>query len=256
MKTRVWKTLLGILVFVALTVLGVSGYTMARYLKTSPRFEVEKVAVAGLRRVEKSQVLARAGLPNTVNVFSVNLGEVRQRIERLKWVRYATVQRILPSTISIQIVERQPVGLARIRGEIYQFDPQAELLEPERGEGVNFPILDGLRTDDSNINLRKVELYLRVMDELHGQNELSEVHINDIGEVSVVSLSEPLLVNLGQDNFKARWGRYLQLREQIQRDYPETVQVDFRFKDQVILKMNADAPEEQKVVWDVEKKSL
>ena len=256
MKKRVWKTLLGILVLVSLTVFGVGAYSLTRYLKTSPRFEVGKVAVAGLRRVERSQVLARAGLPNTLNVFSVNLAEVRERIERLKWVRYATVQRILPNTISIQIVERQPVGLARIRGEIYQFDAQAELLEPERGEGVNFPILDGLRAEVSEVNLKKVELYLRVMDELHGQNELSEVHINDIGEVSVVSLSEPLLVNLGQDDFKARWERYLQLRAQIQRDFPETVQVDFRFKDQVILKMNADAPDEQKVVWDVEKKSL
>jgi len=256
MKTKVWKSMLGILALVALTVAGLGAYTLTRYLKTSPRFEVARVAIAGLKRVEKSQVLARAGLPDTVNVFSVNLGEVRARIERLKWVRFATVQRILPGTISIQIVERQPVGLARIRGEIYQFDGQAELLEPERGEGVNFPILDGLKPEGSDTNLKKVGLYLRIIDELHGQNELSEVHINDIGEVSVVSLSEPLLVNLGQDDFKERWERYLQLRAQIQRDYPEAVQVDFRFKDQVILKTNADGPDEQKVVWDVEKKSL
>jgi cell division protein FtsQ len=256
MKRKVWKSLLGVLALVVLTVSGVGAYTLARYFKTSPRFEVARVPIAGLKRVEKAQVRARAGLPDAVNVFSVDLNSVRERIEQLKWVRYATVQRILPNTISIQIVERQPVGLARIRGELFQFDAQAELLEPERGGGVNFPILDGLRAEDSNANLNKVGLYLRVMDELHGQNELSEVHINDIGEVSVISLSEPLLVNLGQDEFKERWERYLQLRAQIQRDYPEAVQVDFRFKDQVILKTNADAPDEQKVVWDVEKKSL
>lgn len=256
MKTKVWKSLVVVLAVIVLVVTGVGAYTFVRYLRTSPRFGVQKISVAGLKRVERSQVLTRAGFSETVNVFSVDLGEVRERIERLKWVRYATVQRILPSTISIQIIERQPVGLARIRGELFQFDPQAELLEPDRGEGVSFPILDGLRPEASDLNLKKVGLYLRILDELHGQNELSEVHINDNGEVSVVSLSEPLLVNLGQDDFKVRWERYLQLRAQIQRDYPEVVQVDFRFKNQVILKMNADAPDEQKVVWDVEKKSL
>ena len=33
-----------------------------------------------------------------------------------------TVQRVLPDKIIIKVVEREPIGLARIRGEIYQFD--------------------------------------------------------------------------------------------------------------------------------------
>lgn len=256
MKSKIWKWLLGISAVVVLAVVGLGAYSLVRYLRTSPRFEVRRLSVAGLKRVEERQVRARAGLPHTSNVFSVNLEEVRERIEGLKWVRYATVLRVFPDTISIQIVERQPVGLARIRGEMFQFDAEAELLDQGHAAGVNFPILDGLKAEDSDVNRRKVNLYLRMMDELHGQDELSEVHINDAGEVSVVSLSEPLLVNLGQDDFRTRWGHYLQLRAQIQRDYPEAVQADFRFKNQVILKTKADAPDEQKVVWDVEKKSL
>ena len=34
-------------------------------------------------------------------------------------------------------------------------------------------------------NQKKVDLYLRIMEELHGQSELSEIHINDAVEVSV-----------------------------------------------------------------------
>jgi hypothetical protein len=51
---------------------------------------------------------------------------------------------------------------------------------------------------------------------------------------------------------------YLRLRSQIQRDYPDAVQVDFRFANQVVLKMKPDTSDdhEEKVVWGVEKKSL
>ena len=80
--------------------------------------------------------------------------------------------------------------------------------------------------------------------------------MNNDGEVSVVSLSEPLLVNLGASEFRTRWGRYLQLKTQIQEDYPEAVQVDFRFENQVILKTKTDASDERKVTWDVKRKSL
>lgn len=244
---------------VAVAVLGLLGwgsYTVIHYLRTSPRFELEKVAVAGLKRVEVSEVLARADLPDGENLFSVDLDEVRERIEALKWVRFATVQRVLPDTIGIRIVEREPVGLARIRGAILQFDAEGELLEKDRGSGVNGPILDGLKAKDIEGNRQKVALYLKIMEDLHGESELSEVHINDAGEVSVVSSSDPLLVHLGASDFRARWGKYLQLRTRIQQEYPDAVQVDFRFKDQVILKMKPEDPDQQKVVWDAGKRSL
>ena len=130
-----------------------------------------------------------------------------QRVEGLTWVRFATVQRVLPDTISIKIVEREPVGLAQNpwRDLSVRCDrPSCSIRIAERG--VNFPILDGLEVDDTEANQKKIDLYLRIMEDLHGQNELSEIHINDAGEVSVVSLSDPLLVNLGAERIQGPVG--------------------------------------------------
>jgi cell division protein FtsQ len=257
MKAKIWKSFLVISSLGVLMAGGYASYIVAHYLHTSPRFEVTNVVVAGLKRVEQAQVNGQAKLPDGANIFSVDLDGVRERVEALKWVRFATVQRIFPDTISIAVVEREPVGLALIRKEILQFDTEAELLERDQGAGINVPILNGLKPGDLAGNKKKVALYSQIMEDLHGRTELSEIHINDEGEVSVVSLNEPLLVNLGTENFRARWGLYLRFRSQIQKEYPEAVQVDFRFANQVILRMKADVPEtEEKVVWGEEKKSL
>jgi hypothetical protein len=48
--------------------------------------------------------------------------------------------------------------------------------------------------------------------------------------------------------------RYLQLKPQIQQQYPAAVRVDLRFKNQVIVKMKDDAGE--KVVWGAKKNTL
>jgi len=254
MKAKIWKALQVITIVAALSLLGGVSYTIVKYLRTSPRFEVKKVLVLGWKRVTETQVLTQADVPDKANVLSVDLAGIRERVEQLQWVRYAIVQRVFPDTITIKIVEREPVGLARIRGQVYQFDTDGAVLDYDPSTGVNYPILDGLQPKDRPGNLRRVDLYSRVLKELKSQHEVSEVHINEADEVSVVLSEEPLLINLGVDDFHSRWIRYLKQKPQIQQ-FPEAVEVDLRFKD-TIVKMRTEDAVEEKVIWDVAKKSL
>jgi cell division protein FtsQ len=245
-----------ILAVAALAALGWGSYATVVYLRTAPRFEVQALSVEGLKRVEESQVLAKAAFDSGANVFHVNLNEIRERVEGLDWVRYASVQRVLPNRIIINIVEREPIGLTRIRGQIYQFDVDAKILDLDRGDGASFPILDGLRPGDRAGNVNKVATYRNVLEEL-GQASLSEVHINDSGEVTIVSSSDPVVINLGATEFRARWIKYLQLQPQIQQLYPQAVRVDLRFKNQVIIKLMTDGDEaSEKIVWGAKKNTL
>jgi cell division septal protein FtsQ len=259
MKAKIWKALKIIALVTILSVVGGSAYTTIHFLRTSPRFEVKKVVVLGWRRETESQILTRADVPNKANVFSVDLDAIRERVEQMQWVRNAIVERVLPDTITVKVVEREPVGLAMLDGKIYQFDTEAAVLDYDPSSGVNFPILDGLQPHDKSGNLRRVDLYTRVLKELQGQTELSEVHINDADEVSVLLSGDPTEVSLGVGDFRARWLKYLELRPQIQAQYPSAVRVDFRFQGQYIVCVEADkcGPTDEKVVWDVaEKKSL
>jgi cell division protein FtsQ len=234
--------------------LGWIAYRGVHYLRTAPQFEVKKLSVAGVKHVSVNQVLAKAGFEVGTNVFAVDLAEIRERVEQLQWVRHALAERVLPDQIIIKVVEREPIGLARIRGEIYQFDIDATILEPDPAAGANFPILDGLSPADRPGNLKRVQIYREVLEQL-SPNSLSEIHIDNASEVSVVSTSDPLIVSLGTNDFRNRWVRYLQLKPQIQQRYPQALRVDLRFKNQVIIKMKDDQAAEN-IPWDIEKKTL
>lgn len=251
------KTLVAVtslLFVICLIPIGWSAYSAIEYFTTDSRFEVQKLAVSGLKRVEENQVLAKASFEVGTNLFHVKLDRIRERVEELPWVRHALVERVLPDKIIIKIVEREPIGLARIKGEVFQFDMDARILDPDPVSGSSFPILDGLRMDDHKGNLEKVDLYRRVVEDL-GQTALSEIHINNSQEVTVVSASDPLLVNLGTVDFRSRWIKYLQLKPQIQRQYPQAVRVDLRFRNQVIVRMRDDETSEN-IVWGVKKNTL
>src|SRR5215831_7250580 len=248
------KSLVVVASFLCVIPIGWAAYSAVVFLTTDARFEVQKLSVSGLKRVEENQVLAKAGFEVGTNVFRVKLDRVRQRVEELPWVRYATVERVLPDKIIIKVVERDPIGLGRINGEVFQFDADAKILDPDPETLSSFPILDGLRMGDHKNNLQKVEMYRKVLEDV-GQTALSEVHINDSQEVTVVSASDPVIVNLGAVDFRGRWIKYLQLKPQIQQQYPQAVRVDLRFRNQVIVRMNEDDSSEN-IVWGVKKNTL
>jgi cell division protein FtsQ len=258
MKTKLVRLMQILIFMLGLAGLGWGSYTFAHYLRTAPRFEVKALAISGLngplKRVTEDQVAGRAEFDVGTNVFRVDLTAIRERVESLQWVRYAIVQRVLPDQIMVKVGERDPIGLARIGGEVYQFDADATILDVDV-TSETFPILDGLRTRDGKANVKKVEIYRKVVEDL-GQSELSEIHINDASEVSVVSASDPMVVTLGTTDYRTRWIKFLQLKTQIQQQYPQAVRIDLRFKNQVIVRMKDDENSGEQVIWGGEKKTL
>jgi cell division protein FtsQ len=250
-KVKIFKLIKFLVLTTFLISLGWTVYATAHYLRTSPRFEVRQLSVSGLHRVSESEVIERANFDLGTNAFAVDLEQMRQRIERLQWVRHAEVRRNLPNEICIKVTERSPVGLAQIDGQTYEFDDEAVILERDKVSLASFPILEGLQPGDSEGNKQKVELYKKVRDAL-GDSELSEVHIDGRGDVSIVGASDRLLVSIGGEDFRARWVKYKELKPQIELQYPDAVRIDLRFKNQVIVRMQGD----NKVIWDGEKKLL
>lgn len=247
---------------VFLVVLGVFGwgmYNAVLYAHSTESLQIRNVQVRGERRVTESEILARvAGVPGS-NALAVRLDEVRIAVERLGWVRHATVHRVWPNELAISVVEREAVALARIDGMIVQADADGVILPLDPLADTGVPILDGLARPaaevDTAANAEKVAVYQRVLDELGGET-LSEVHVSDAGDVSVVPIDDPIVVDLGDEDHASRWARYQTLKTLIQAEYPEATRIDLRYRDQVIIhQVDEDAPTE-KIIWGDETKLL
>jgi cell division septal protein FtsQ len=250
-KLRKWSWIAAGLA--GLFLLGWISFAVTRYLRSAELFAVQQVSVAGVERLKENEVIAAAELQSGANIFAVDMDAVRDRVEKLRRVQHALVQRILPDQIVIKVFERVPSGAAVIRGEVYQFDDDGVLLEPGPGTG-SFAILHGLKSTNPAANRTKIDLYRKVLRELEPEASFSEVHVNDRGEVSVVASDMPQIVDLGTEAFKERWLSYVRLKPEIEK-LPKAARVDLRFKDQVIVKMNSGEAEER-VVWGAEKNSL
>jgi cell division protein FtsQ len=85
-------------------------------------FRVEQVDVVGREQTDPKALLAAAGLRRGDPILAFDPEGARQRIEGLPWVASAAVERRLPNTIAITIVERKPIALWQHNGKIALID--------------------------------------------------------------------------------------------------------------------------------------
>lgn len=90
-------------------VLGVR-FGARRLFFDNPDYRLAKIEVQTDGTLQREQVLASADVREGVNIFSVNLADVHDRLQQLPQVDEVQVLRNMPGEILIQIAERKPVA--------------------------------------------------------------------------------------------------------------------------------------------------
>jgi cell division septal protein FtsQ len=127
-----WK----LVAFAALCAAGYAGAREAakRLFFENLDYQVKAIQLQTNGTLQREQVLKTADLHEGANIFSVNLGRVRDRIQQLPQVDDVEVMRKLPGEIEIRIVERKPVAWITSETEITDpFVSDAAFLVGARG---------------------------------------------------------------------------------------------------------------------------
>ena len=111
-RGRTRRRRLVVVSLVVLTVLTVG----ALLLLHSPVFGARVVTVKGSVHTPPAEVIAVAGLAGHPPLIDMDPGQSAARLERLPWIRTATVNRQWPDGVSVTITERVPVAVVATAG--------------------------------------------------------------------------------------------------------------------------------------------
>lgn len=90
--------------------------------------ELKDVLVEGRKRTERSVVLETLGVVRGQPILAFDPHAAKARLERLPWIRGATVERRLPDVIHVRLVERQPLARWQNQGRIAVIDRRGEVI--------------------------------------------------------------------------------------------------------------------------------
>jgi cell division protein FtsQ len=89
---------------------------------------VADVRVEGREATDRNTILAALGAAPGAPILAVDPSRAREQIEKLPWVHSAVVERRLPDTIYIRLVERKPLALWQHGGKLDLIDREGAVI--------------------------------------------------------------------------------------------------------------------------------
>jgi cell division protein FtsQ len=235
----------------------VGAYHGTRFLLYSPSMLLlrpEQIELTGNHVVTREAVLKQFVEDRNRSVLRMSLDLRRSQLEQIPWIESATVERILPNRIRIELTERTPIAFVRNGDEVALIDPHGVILDRPRDADFQFPIVSGVSEDlPRDQREKRIELYQEFMKDIElvrgGSSEnVSEVDLSVPRDVRVVmtGLASPtdpqaVTVHFGSGDFSGKYKMLVDNFAQWQAHTGHVQSIDLQYARQVVVNPDSSA---------------
>lgn len=162
-------------------------------LSADAGFIVENILVEGREYTDPDVLLAVINVGQGDPLLLLDPAEAKEQIERIGWVKTARVERRMPDTIYVHLVEREPVALWQRYGAVSLVDSEGELITNQGLEDFkDLPMVLGHNAPKKTGDLMAMLGQATVLKDMLDRAELIDNRRWDlhIGEGRVIKLPE------------------------------------------------------------------
>ena len=234
-----------------------AAYYGAQFLLYSPSMlllKPDQIEVTGNHIVSREAVLQQFVHDRNRSVLSVPLEARRGQLEQIPWVESASVQRILPNRLRIELTERTPVAFARSGNELGLIDAHGVILDRPRGEELHFPIVTGVSEevprDQREKRMQAYEEFIKDIDLVRSgsSDRVSEIDLSSPKDLRVVmtglanpSDSQAVTIHFGSSEFTGKYKMLIDNFSQWQANAGRVQSIDLQYSRQVVVNPDTSA---------------
>jgi len=228
-----------------------AAYYGAQFLLYSPSMlllKPDQIEVNGNRIVTREAVLQQFVHDRNRSVLQVPLEARRSQLEQIPWVESASVQRILPNRLRVELTERTPVAFARSGNELALIDAHGVILDRPRGEELHFPIVTGVSEDlPRDQREKRMQTYAEFMKDVDlvrsgSSDRVSEVDLSSPKDLRVVMTglanandSQAVTIHFGSSEFTGKFKMLVDNFSQWQANAGHVQSIDLQYSRQVVV---------------------
>jgi cell division protein FtsQ len=255
---RGWPFYRRVLLFTAAgTVLVIAAFYGARFLLYSPAvllLKPDQIEVTGNRVVSREAVLQQFVQDRNHSVLQISLDARRSQLEQFPWVESASVQRLLPNRIHVELTERTPIAFARLGSELALIDGHGVILDRPRDVDLHFPIVTGISEEMPREQREKrMQLYQEFLKDIElvrggSSQNVSEVDLSNPKDLRVVMTglasatdSQAVTIHFGSSDFSGKFKMLVDNFSQWQANAGKVQSIDLQYTRQVVVNPDTSA---------------
>jgi cell division protein FtsQ len=215
------------------------------YLVSSPYIKLEQVIVTGVDEDIKQELIELSGLNSGSSMLSMNLNEIKEKMERHPWIRSVELEKRFPHTLIIKAEKEQVMAMVLMDRLAYMNSSGTVFKEVEEADDKDYPLITGIskidKVRDKQLKTAAIVLDLfRTETGAWSHRELSEIHISEDCDVSLYSISLPTVIRMGNGDLDVKKDDLKKitnhLKETGQLQMVKTI--DLNYRDGVVVSFN------------------
>ncbi len=230
------------------TTAAVYGTQFLLYSPSMLLLKPDQIELNGNRIVSREAVLQQFVHDRNRSVLRIPLDARRGQLEQIPWIESASVQRILPNRLRIELTERAPVAFVRNGNELALMDAHGVILDRPRGEDLRFPIVSGVSEDvprdQREKRMQTYEEFMKDVDLVRGgsSDRVSEVDLSNPKDLRVVMTglasandSQAVTIHFGASEFTGKFKMLIDNFSQWQANAGRVRSIDLQYSRQVVV---------------------
>jgi cell division protein FtsQ len=246
---QISRTRLIVLSVALVATVGVSLYAfheLEQFLIRDARFTVapteaspQGVRITGVAHADRRAVEAVFVEDRGRSLYLVPMSQRLTELRGVDWVRDASVARIWPNRLVVNVTERTPVAFIALGGSRFGLiDSQGVVLPPSQ-DRYRLPVLTGVKaSDEENVRRAGVERMLRLTSELGDSvADISEIDVSVPDNLAVMREYEGRMrrLQLGDERYAQRYQNFLKHFGEIEAKAPGATVIDLRLEDRITV---------------------
>jgi cell division protein FtsQ len=199
-------------------------------------FRITSVAITGRKQLTQDEILAVGGVNGRSSLLFLDAATVRDRLKADPWIGEATVQKLYPGRLQIDITERAPFALWQQDGRLSVISEDGTVLEPYVARRfVTLPLVVGKGAQTrAKYFLDMLAQYPRVSSNVKAIVFVGERRWN-------LRLSNGLDIRLPENNVEKAVATLSKLDSEEQLFSRDITSIDMRLPDRLTVRLSEDA---------------
>jgi cell division protein FtsQ len=227
------------LMFIIISIVFVSLFFIANKWRFD--LNVERIEVEGNDLLPTDIIVKQSGVKINSGLYDFYLKEIEDRINKISYIKTSYIERELPSTLYIRVVERDPIALI-CSSNLFYIDVEKKVMPYNFYKNVlDLPLITGVKIDTpSDMLIDSILIMLDIMRKVYNDiyYQISEVSLKSKDQVVFYSNNYCVPIYFGNENFayklenlNAFWNEY-----SIYEKLKNIEFIDVRFNNEIIVK--------------------
>lgn len=211
-------------------------------------FGIERINISGHVELTEAELLAAIGVDNRQSLPFIDVAEIRNRLMRIPLVQDASVRKLYPGTLAIELKERDAFAIWQNHNELFVVSADGTAIEPMTDP--RFASLPQVVGEKANLRVKE---FAALLDKSADVKPRVQAGVLVAGRRWNLKLTNGLLILLPEHDPETAMLRLGQLQREQRILERDVISIDLREPDRLTVRLSEEAAAQR---WESAKKKM